>query len=194
MDHGDGDGCRHSGNQGTTGRPASAHYIIGEFSLRTRLGEALMPGEVSTGISLDRGSRQGLGEASPGLAKVSSLQASSVSLTARTWALRPLQSTGRASRSDASAVVAISVYKAVNKAAPSKGAAGVAISVLRRQPATTPHGRRHRGAHHEPLSRQPTVLAGRWPFPALVTPSPAMDQVHGLYLFVHPASFFVAMW
>ena len=35
--------------------------------------------------------------------------------------LRPPQSHGRASRSDASAVVAVSVYKAVNKVAPSKG-------------------------------------------------------------------------
>ena len=42
------------------------------FSLRTSLskpGEAPMPGEVSTEISLDGGSRQGLGKVSPGLAK-----------------------------------------------------------------------------------------------------------------------------
>ena len=84
--------CRHSGNQGTTGRPARAHYIVSKISLRTRLskpGEAPEPGEVSTGIPLEWESRQGLGEAlSP--------QASSVSPTERTWALRPLQSLRRA--------------------------------------------------------------------------------------------------
>ena len=65
------DYCRHSGNQGTTGRPARARYIVEEISLRTRRskpGEAPVPGEVSTEISLERGPREGLGEAS-GLAK-----------------------------------------------------------------------------------------------------------------------------
>ena len=123
-----------------------------------------MPGEVSTEVSLDRGSRQGLGEASPGLAKAFSLQASSVPLTERTWILHPPQSHGRASTGDASAVVAVSVYKAVNKVAPSEGAVGIAISVLRGQSAAPLQGRCHRGAHHEPLQRQSTVLAGRWPF------------------------------
>ena len=65
--------------------------------------------------SHDKGSRQGLVEASTSLAKMCSLQASSVSLMERTWVLRPPQSHGRASRSDASAVVAVSVYKADRK-------------------------------------------------------------------------------
>ena len=39
---------------------------------------------------------------------------------------------GAATHDDASAVIAILVYKAVNKAAPSKRAANIAVSVLRR--------------------------------------------------------------
>ena len=91
--------------------------------------------------------------------------------------------------------VAILVYKAVNKEAPSKEEGRVATLVIRRPSATPRQERRHRGAHSEPLLRRPTVLAGRWPFPALVTPSPAMDQVYGLYLYRAPhASSFVAIW
>ena len=74
----------------------------------------------STERSLDRGSRQGLGEITPSLAKAFHSRDCSARLTGRTWALHPPQSLRRARTGDASAVVAISVYKAVNKAAPSK--------------------------------------------------------------------------
>ena len=94
-----------------------------------------MPGEVSPRIPSPRDHAKGLSRPRQASRRLFSLQASSVSLTERTWALRPLQSYGRASRSGASAVVAISLYKAVNKATPSKGAAGIAIPVLRRQSA-----------------------------------------------------------
>ena len=72
--------CRHSGNQGTTGRPARAHKILQKISLRTRLsqpGEALQAWRGSSGLATlakgkpsarDLSSRghqaEGLGEAS----------------------------------------------------------------------------------------------------------------------------------
>ena len=104
--------CRHSGNQGTTGRPARAHNTLQKILLRTRLSN---PGEPREGFLpregplLERASRmlgedqaKRLGEASS-LAEVPSslagflpLEASSVSATERTWALRPPQSHGRA--------------------------------------------------------------------------------------------------
>ena len=59
-------------------------------------------------------------------------QASSVSATERTWALRPRRVSDAPKRDDDSVVVAILMYKAVNKAAPSKGAAGIVVSVLKR--------------------------------------------------------------
>ena len=43
--------CRHSGNQGTTGRPARAHDILRKISLRTRLSK---PGEPREGFLLAR--------------------------------------------------------------------------------------------------------------------------------------------
>ena len=43
--------CRHSGNQGTTGRPARAHDILQKILLRTRLSK---PGEPREGFSLAR--------------------------------------------------------------------------------------------------------------------------------------------
>ena len=57
---------------------------------------------------------------------------------------------------DGSAVIAILVYKAVNKAAPSKGVARVATLVIRRPSATPLQGRRHRGAHS--MQRSPLVV------------------------------------
>ena len=74
----------------------------------------------STEVSLDRGSRQGLGEAAPSLAKAFHSRGYSASLTGRTWPLHPPQSPRRAATGDAKAVVAIFVYKAVNKAASRK--------------------------------------------------------------------------
>ena len=59
--------------------------------------------------------------------------------------------TGAAAPDDASTVVAILVYKAVNKAALSKGAARIAVSALRRPSAAPLQGRHHRRAHIEPL-------------------------------------------
>ena len=86
--------CRHSGNQGTTGRPARAHYIVGGISLRTRRskpGEALVLVETST-RNLSRGIHsKGLGEAF-GFAKSFSLQAGSISAIERTWFLLSPQS------------------------------------------------------------------------------------------------------
>ena len=67
------------------------------------------------------------------LARFLPREGSSVSATERTWALRPPQG-------DDSVVVAVSMYKAVNKATPSKGAAGVSSLVIRRQPAATLQG------------------------------------------------------
>ena len=46
-----------------------------------------MPEEVSTEMSLDKGSRQGLGEATPSLAKAFHSRDCSAPLTGRTWAL-----------------------------------------------------------------------------------------------------------
>ena len=54
--------CRHSGNQGTTGRPAKAQDTLQKISLRTRLSK---PGEPRRGFSLGE-ARQAWG-ASPGL-------------------------------------------------------------------------------------------------------------------------------
>ena len=128
-----------------------------------------------------------------GLAGFLPREASSVSATERTWALRPPQS-------DGSAVVAVSMYKAVNKATPSKGAAGISTLVIRRPSATTLQGATSPwGAPRAPAA--PARHPG-WsvPFPALVTPLPAMDRAHGLLLYgaprfmVHRASPFVAMW
>ena len=77
--------------------------------LRTRLSK---PGEKAR-----RGFQpRGLGEHSC-FAGFLPHEASSVSATERTWALRPPSG-------DDSVVVAIPIYKAVNKATPSKGAAG----------------------------------------------------------------------
>ena len=45
--------CRHSGNQGTTGRPVRAHNILQKISLRTRLSK---PGETRQGKTLGEGS------------------------------------------------------------------------------------------------------------------------------------------
>ena len=43
------------------------------------------------------------------------------------------------------------------------------------------------------LQRLPTVLAGRWPFPALVTPLLPWTVSMGTTFIVHPAASFVAM-
>ena len=65
------------------------------------------------------------------------------------------RATGAPAGGDASAVVAILMYKAVNKAAPSKGATRVATLVIKRPSATPLQGRRQRGTHSEPLQRRP---------------------------------------
>ena len=71
-------------------------------------------------------------------------------------------------RDDASAPVAVLVYKAVNKAAPSKGTARLATLVLRGASAADDEGNVIVGPV-PPLQRQPTVPVGRCPFSALVT-------------------------
>ena len=86
--------CRHSGNQGTTGRPARAHYNFRKISLRTRLskpGEVFMLGETSTEIPSRGDHAKGLARP-PATPRETSRQGRSVSSTERTWALRPLQS------------------------------------------------------------------------------------------------------
>ena len=93
---------------------------------------------------------------------------------------------GALTRGDASVTVAISMYKAVNKVTPSKGAAGISTLVIRGQPAAALQGRRHRGAHPEPLQRRPHHPGWTVAFPGLVTPLPAMDRVHGLSLYRAP--------
>ena len=96
--------------------------------------------------------------------------------------------TRASARSDGNVAVAILMYKAVNKAAPSKGAPRIATLVIRGPSAATLQGRRHRGS--PPTSAAPAHRPG-WPvaFPALVTPLPAMDRVHGLPLYCAPSSF-----
>ena len=144
-----------------------------KISLRTRLSK---PGKPRRGFSLDerplleRASRM-LPRTKP---KGSTRPPASWGSFLAKPALPPRQSahglcvlrrvTGAATRGDDSAAVAILMYKAVNKAAPSKGAARIAALVIRRPSAAPLQGRRHRGAHHEPQQRQPTVLAGRWLF------------------------------
>ena len=176
--------CRHSGNQGTTGRPATAHYNFRKIPLRTRLskpGEALMPGEVSTRIPSGGDHAKGLARP-PASRGFSPPQASSVPATERTWALRPCRVSDAPKRADASAVVAVSVYKAVNKAAPSKGGPRLATLVIRGASAAA-DGEDVTAGH----SKAPAAPAHRpgWTvaFPALVTPLPAMDLVHGLHLY-----------
>ena len=85
-------------------------------------------------------------------------------------------------RGDSSATVVVLMYKGVNKAAPSKGAPRIATLVIREPSAATLQRRRHRGTHPAsaaPAHRPVWTVA----FPALVTPPPAVDRVHGLCLY-----------
>src|SRR5680860_7084 len=93
--------CRHSGNQGTTDRPARAHKILQKISLRTRLskpGEALQAWRASPRVfpsARDLSSRghQAEGPARPPASRGFLLrEASSAPAEERTWALRPPQS------------------------------------------------------------------------------------------------------
>ena len=120
--------CRHSGNQGTTGRPARAHNTLQKISLRTRLSK---PGEPREGFFpregplLERASRM-LPSISPrikpkGSARPPALRGSFPSKQA----LSPRQSahglcalrrvTGAPTRGDDSAAVAVLMYKAVKR-------------------------------------------------------------------------------
>ena len=165
--------CRHSGNQGTTGRPARVQDTFLNISLRTRLSR---PGEPREGWTSPR---EGISDATCDSAKDQAERLGEASTIAgfsflAKQALSPLQSAhglcalrrvmGAPTRGDDSAAVATLVYKAVNKTAPSKGAARIAISVIRRPSAAALQGRHHRGAHPEPQRRQPIVLAGWWLF------------------------------
>ena len=97
--------CRHSGNQGTTGRPAKAQDNLQKISPKTRLSK---PGEPREGffpregplleraswmLGEDQAKRLGeassLTEAHSSLAGFLPLEASSVSATERTWPLSP---------------------------------------------------------------------------------------------------------
>ena len=71
--------------------------------------------------------------------------------------------TGAPAHSDAGAVVAVLVYKAVNKAAPSKGGPRLATLVIRGPSDAADEGDVTKGHLKKPLQRRPTVLAGRWP-------------------------------
>ena len=153
------------------GRPARAHDTLHGFLLRTRLSK---PGEPREGPLLERASRMPSTILPRTKPKGSARFPASRGSFPTKQALSPRQSahglcalcrvTGALTRGDASVTVAIFMYKAVNKATPSKEAARISALVIRRPPVSTLQGQRHRGAHHEPLQRQPTVLAGRWLF------------------------------
>ena len=120
-------------------------------------------------------------------------QASSVPAAERTWALRHRRVPDMPKRDDASAVVAISVYKAVNKAAPSKGGSRLATLVIRR-----PSDPADKGDVTTGHSKAPAMPAHRpgWTvaFSALVTPLLPWTVSMDITFIVHPASSFVAMW
>ena len=172
--------CRHSGNQGTIGRPARAHNILQKISLRTRLSK---PGKPREGFSSARDLTKPKGSART--------FASRGSFSTKP-ALPPRQSahglcarcrvTRASARSDDNAAVAVPVYKAVNKAAPSKadnetchsGDKGTVCSYAPR--ATSPWDTPHLSGASPPSG---------WPvaFPAFVTLPPAVDRVHGPHLY-----------
>ena len=93
--------------------------------------------------------------------------------------------TGAPACGDDSAVVAILVYKAVNKAAPRKGGPRLATLVIRRPSDAADEGDVTVGVTPSRCSASPP---SGWPvaFPALGTPPSAMDRVHGLYLYRAP--------
>ena len=127
--------CRHNGNQGTTGRPAKAHNTLQKVSLRTRLSK---PGDPRRGFFPRQGTspREGTKpKARRGLQPrgVSFFRKPALSLRQSAHGLCVLRRvTGTPARGDASAVIDILVYKAVNKAASSKGGPRLAISVIKR--------------------------------------------------------------
>ena len=132
-------GCRHSGNQGTTSRPAKAHYDSKETSLRiwcSTSGEALVPEEIAREALSRGGPPQWVGAESLSPPQGAfPLQGGSVSRQKRIWALCPPQSHGRTVLDDAGVVVAISMYKAVSKARPRKGTTRIATLMLGGAPA-----------------------------------------------------------
>ena len=135
---------------------------------------------------LGRASHQRPGEA-PSLAKgFFPPQAGSVTATERTWALRFLQSHGRASAQRRRAVVTILVYKAVNKANSSKGGPRLAILVIR-----GPSDAADAGGVTKGLSKAPAALphCPGWTvaFSALVTPPLLWTVSRVLYFMVHLA-------
>ena len=140
--------------------------------------------EASTSIP-SRGNRsKGLARA-PASSRAFPLQASSVSTTERTWAQPYGRVTDTPKRGDASAVVAVSVYKAVNKAAPSKGGPRIATFVIRRPSGSANEGDvtvGHAKAPVAPVPRPGWTVA----FSSFGDAAPAMDRVHGLHLYCAP--------
>ena len=85
---------------------------------------------------------------------------------------------------DDSVAVAVSVYKAVNKAAPSKGAPRLATLVIRGPSAAADEGDVTVGRTTSRCSACPPSLDGA--FSSLGDAAPAMDRVHGLHLYRAP--------
>ena len=137
---------------------------------------------------LERASRQRSGEASSLTKGSFPPQASSVSATERTWDLRFPQSHGRASTLDASAVVTILVYKAVNKAAPSKGGPRLATLVIRGPSDAADEGDVTKG-HSKAPAASPHRPGWTVAFSALVTPPLPWTASRVLYFMVH-----LALW
>ena len=145
-----------------------------EISLRTRLSK---PGEaphawrslakdfsLGEGPLLERAPSQRLGKASS-LAGVFFLAEPALSPRQSAHGLCvPRRVTDAPKRDDDSVVVAILVYKAVNKAAPRKGGPRLATLVIRRSSAAADEDNVTVGVTPELLQRRPTVLAGRWLF------------------------------
>ena len=174
------------------------------FLLRTRPskpGETPTPGGGLDKDLLERGSRQGLGEASS-LARDFPLAKGALSPRQSAHGLCALcRVTDAPKRGDGSAVFAILVYKAVNKAAPSEGGARLAFfgdkeTVHRYAPrATSPWG----------TSRAPAALARcpGWTVPLFsfgdAAPLPWTASMGSTFMvdstfIVHRTSSFVAMW
>ena len=153
--------CRHSGNQGTTGRPARAHDTFQKISLRTRLSKPGEPREghllLAEGFSSVRDHLSSRGHLGCHLQillrtkpKGSAMPLASRSSFLSKPDLPPRQSahglctlrrvTTVPARGDGSAAVAVLMYKGVNKTAPSKGAPRIATLVIREPSAVTLQG------------------------------------------------------
>ena len=142
-----------------------------------------MPGEISTRIPSRGDHSKGLAGPPASRGVFFPPQASSVLAAERTWALRLRRVPDTPKRDDASDVVVVSVYKAVNKAAPSKGSSRIATLVIRRPSGADDEGDVTMGHAKDPVA--PVHRPG-WTvaFSSFGDTAPAMDRVHGPYLYV----------